>query len=434
MKTLASGQCEPVRLTVRLALVAGLLLLACSAGARGDDRPGGDPDRPPTGPPPPATGFPLYGITAETTPRSMLLLACARLFECQESDTLLDIVRIARRTIDVVLLVPDEAMKEKVAKALADSKVGRERIRIVVVPHDSPWLRDYAPRVVFHRGIGPQLVDFLYAQPDMTINDLRWKDDRFSLAFGRVARVPVLEVPVTLEGGNLLTNGAGLGVTTFAILERNREMGFPPDDVLRTLCCSLGLSQIVMLHALQGEPTRHADIFVTFTGPRTVLVGQIDPREDPTNAALLDRNAETLSRVATPYGPLIVHRLPMPLRDRGKWRSFTNVVYLNGTVLVPSFSDVPARVVDRVHATYRRLLPGWVVLPIECTALADQGGALHCLTTTLPFYFELPAKDDESSGSDRSESPASPGAIPNCLPFPLPPPPVSPPVRQPDRR
>ena len=39
-------------------------------------------------------------------------------------------------------------------------------------------------------------------------------------------------------------------------------------------------------------------------------------------------------------------------------------------------------------ATYRKLLPNWEMVGIDCSTLADKRGALHCISFNIPWMPE----------------------------------------------
>jgi len=85
-----------------------------------------------------------------------------------------------------------------------------------------------------------------------------------------------------------------------------------------------------------------------------------------------------------------VVRVPMPHHHDDIWRSHTNVVYLNGLLLVPTYPATDDEGAMQAVATYQKLLPTWRVQPIDAEALATLGGALHCVTMNLAGLERLP--------------------------------------------
>src|SRR5205085_8046975 len=93
-------------------------------------------------------------------------------------------------------------------------------------------------------------------------------------------------------------------------------------------------------------------------------------------------------------GPLKIERIPMPPHSDGVWRTYTNVVYANDIVVVPSYAGVDGRIEREALDTYRRLLPRREIVPVEATSLASTGGALRCVTLNIPHLGHSMAFDD----------------------------------------
>jgi agmatine deiminase len=82
--------------------------------------------------------------------------------------------------------------------------------------------------------------------------------------------------------------------------------------------------------------------------------------------------------------PLTVVPLPMPRRLGGEDRlpaSYLNFYIGNAAVLVPVFSDPADETALRVLGG---LFPGRKVVGIDCRALVEGMGAIHCITQQQP--------------------------------------------------
>jgi agmatine/peptidylarginine deiminase len=73
----------------------------------------------------------------------------------------------------------------------------------------------------------------------------------------------------------------------------------------------------------------------------------------------------------------------MPPTHDGLWPTYTNVVYLNRTLLVPTYSFVPPSVEEKMLRVYQELLPGWKIVPIASDPLLEDYGSLHCATLNI---------------------------------------------------
>ena len=142
--------------------------------------------------------------------------------------------------------------------------------------------------------------------------------------------------------------------------------------------------KLITVPPLWREETQHIDLLIKLADAQTVLVGAPTPLF---NASRLRRAADILRRATNAEGqPYRVIELPMPqpYLNWGMypiWRSYTNALTVNDRVLVPTFglpSDASAL------AIYRAAMPDHTVIPIDCRAAANGGGAVHCLTKEVP--------------------------------------------------
>jgi agmatine/peptidylarginine deiminase len=297
--------------------------------------------------------------------------------------TVVELIDAVVDRMPVVAIVQGEEQRRHAVTLLTDWGLPVHSIYFVFMPVGT-WTRDFAPSFV------------RWTDGDVVILDAEYRfegranEDVVPRALASLLKVRRRAVPLVLEGGNLLSNGWGLCLTTTALVEVNRVHGRPYDagQVRAILDEYYGFSQAVMLEPLTEHKTLHVDMFATFTAPDCVVVGACDPRAEPAAAEALDRNAEILRRVRTRGQPLRVERIPMPTFDGRLCRTYTNVVYANGRLLVPHYPDVDAGVEREVVGTYRRLLPGWEVVQIDCGPLTAGGGALRCMTAHVPWLGE----------------------------------------------
>jgi len=358
-----------------MVVLLGVILIATTVVASANS---------PTAPlPPRSASTHRVTLAGEFEPQGALLIGCHNLVE-QLPELFSELVEIASQRIAIIALVCDQQEKAMALAALAERNVPTSAVRFADVPHDSMWMRDYGPRIVGQPNGRLALLDALYADRE------RYDDDRLPARLGHLLRIPVVRVPLAIDGGNLLVNGSGLCVATRDLVTRNREHGFTEADVRSVLRDHYGATETVFLEPLAGEPTGHVDMFATFTSADTIVVGQYDPKLDATNAAILDRNAAVLARVRTRGGRLQVERVPMPTHSDGRWRTYTNAVFANGVLLVPVYPGMDVEERPLAWRTYSRLLGGWTVVGIDAEQLAQLGGGLHCLVMNAPPLGRLP--------------------------------------------
>lgn len=316
---------------------------------------------------------------------------------------ILDVVVAARRNIPVILLVNDECVEADARRKLERAGVRPAGVNIVRMPINTVWARDYGPMTVTLDDGTARVVDMDYSDAS------REEDDAAPLRMAALVGLPIHRVSLSLEGGNLISNGAGVLLTTTRLVENNLDRGCDEADVARILSEEFGGMRPVFLEPLKGEGTGHVDIMAAFTDARTVVVGRMSPEDDPVNARILDDNARRLAKVQTKHGRLRVFRIPMPRPDGRVFRTYTNVCFANGALIVPEYaSDRESGAAAR--RVYERLLPGWRVVGVESSRLITLGGAVHCVTMNLPRLPRMPDVDFlETSGDcddERQQRPA----------------------------
>jgi agmatine/peptidylarginine deiminase len=283
--------------------------------------------------------------------------------------------------VAILLLVADDRLAADARQDLKNAGVSLDRIHMRYLATDTLWLRDFGP---FSVDIGNSLTCWvdIRLERDQEGSD-RHADDHVPRALARLFDQPVTEAPIYLEGGGLLTNGAGLCVVSSVMLERTKMLGYSEQHFIETIKRLFGAREVVVLEALRGEPNGHVDWFMTFVAPDTVVVGDYRDGDDA-NRQLLDRHAERLAGMKTDTGPLRVLRIPMPPRQTSYFGgTYTNVVYANGVLLVPTWSSAPRDLEEEALSLYRDLLPEWKIVGIDCEPLGRRDGSLRCATMNL---------------------------------------------------
>jgi agmatine/peptidylarginine deiminase len=303
-------------------------------------------------------------------------------------EALTAIVSAVYRNLHVIVLIPDDDYLHGAMRCFSLAGVPQNAVRYVRARVDTIWTRDYGPASI-RTGDGTRA--FIDADYETGI---RSHDDQLPTALAPVLGVPTLHVPLTVEGGNLLSNGHGLAISTTKLRAANASRGHSEPEFRELLRNSYGLTEVVFLEPLIGEPTGHVDMFATFVAPHVVVVGQYDRSVDPVNADVLDRNAARLAAVRTPWGRLRVVRVPMPPSGPTVWRTYTNVLYANGTLLVPSYPGITPEAEEQALDTFQLLLPHWRIVPVDCHQLIGLGGGVHCVTLNISHVGRLPRMID----------------------------------------
>ena len=373
---------------------------------RGPASPAGVAARPPMGPraavPQPrpkaaAAELEVLPMPGEFEKQAALLLGTHEVVFFS-SQLFVDIVAAVHKDIRVVCLVADEGEIDLAKRLLAQAGLPKNAAQFINLPMDTPWVRDYGPLFVQRRDRSVAIVNLDYRE--WGSKEDRGLDDNMPNLFGELLGLPVVDAPLTMSGGNLLSNGDGLCVTTVAaaIALRKEFKGGEAvavteeemQPVLEAFGKYFGFRKWICFNVLKGEPTGDVDMFVTFTAPDVAVVSRLDPAVDAVNAAVLDEAAAKLAGVQTSRGPMRVYRIPMPPRQEGRWRSYNNVVFANGTLLMPRYADEDPEMLAEAMYLYARLLPGWKIVGVGADSLTTVNGFLHCITRNVPWFVPPP--------------------------------------------
>lgn len=300
-------------------------------------------------------------------------------------ETHLQMIEAITRAVRADVLVP-AALWARAIHLLLDRR-GRadlSRLRLLSLPTDDIWVRDYGPIVGFdadgqRAAVGPSY-DPLPAYPQR-------RDDAMAARYCAHDGIPFRKLTLHTEGGNLWSDGAGTLIMSEDVYQRNP--GLTHDGLLAALRDAFAFDKLIITPYLEHEETGHVDLVCKLVAEDGILISA------PPQTGNSDRLARTIDlfrrehnaagksyRVfELPTPPLYLNWGVFPI-----FRSYTNALTVVGggisQVLVPVFGiETDARALD----VYRQALPDYAIVPIDCRCAANGGGAVHCLTREIPL-------------------------------------------------
>ena len=246
------------------------------------------------------------------------------------------------------------------------------------------WTRDYGP--VSHRTPGGAVgfVDFRY------YHGRHW-DDAIPTRVAADWGVNVFRPSMSFEGGNFMADHRGTCYATEKIHQQNP--GHAASQIDLWMSEYAGCRELVTLIWPEGLGTGHIDMFAKLMDETTVILGAYDPALQPENAALLDDNAAILEALTTAGGAqLTVYRMPLPWDESGIWYTYTNALILNDAVLVPVYSKFE-ELEAQALAVYEAAAPQLSIRTVNSDKIIPSGGAIHCVTMTVPEGALVPTQE-----------------------------------------
>jgi agmatine deiminase len=257
-----------------------------------------------------------------------------------------------------------------------------EGVEIVELPLDDSWLRDCGPIYVY--GDDGRRIAVHFGFNAWGEKYPPW--DRDAAVGGLIAERlgdEVRTAPIVLEGGSILTDGAGTLLTTEqCLLNPNRNPSLSRQEIEAALRANLGVREIVWLG--QGlvedrDTDGHVDLIASFIRPGHVLLQTVGDRNP--NFDHCEENRGRLQEAG-----IAVTELPYLPYDTVEGEtiaaSYLNFYLCNGAVIVP-VSGAPTDA--EALAIIGRAYPDREVVSVRGAVLAYGGGGPHCITQQVPI-------------------------------------------------
>ena len=288
--------------------------------------------------------------------------------------------------VDTVVFFHVTGQVEKMLDQVESWDVPTDSIEFVDVEViNANWTRDYGPLSVVSETGAVGLVDFRYYHS-------RAYDDAVPSKLAANWNVNVFRPSMSFEGGNFMADTHGTCFVTQKLF--NQNAGYTKEQVETWMEQYLGCIRLVAVKLPKKLGTGHIDMFAKLMDDTNVIVGYYDPEDRPENAEILDDNADIFSAVTTESGNgLVVHRIPLPWDESEVWFTYTNSLIVNDTVLVPvydGFEDLE----EEALAVYQAAAPHLSIYPVNSDKIIPAGGAIHCVTMTVPKGELAPFQDE----------------------------------------
>ncbi|MBK8566251.1 MAG: agmatine deiminase family protein [Saprospiraceae bacterium] len=308
------------------------------------------------------------------------------------TEILTQIVLHAALEVKVVIFCNDEAVKSTAQIGLQVAGANMANVEFVITPNDKVWIRDYGPNCVYKNDVEAlNFIDWVYNRND------RPNDDAMPASAAAHFGVPLFSTTENPErlvntGGNFMSDGLGTAFASKLVLTENglgNNFGAGPhteleiDEIMEDY---MGIKRYIKMEILPFDIIHHIDMHMRLLDEETLLIGQYPPgiADGPQIEANLTYVTDNFnSYYGTPYKVVRVIQPPNfnglypPI---GHYRTYTNSVFVNKTILVPIYEEQYDTTALRI---YREQFPGYKVVGINCNDIISASGALHCITKEI---------------------------------------------------
>ncbi|MBN1824984.1 MAG: agmatine deiminase family protein [Candidatus Eisenbacteria bacterium] len=248
---------------------------------------------------------------------------------------------------------------------LVSNGIDTSKVEFLVEPLNSIWTRDYGPWFVFDGNGDIGIVDHEYNRP-------RADDNRINGYFGAQQGIPVYAHGMDHTGGNYMTDGAHISMSTDLVYD---EAGMSEAAVDQLMEDYLGITTYNVVDDISSSGIHHIDTWGKFLDEETVLIKEVWTSHY-TYAALEQRATLIASLQSSTGRNYTVHRVYCYSTSSGP-ASYTNSLILNDKIYVPFFGN--STYDNQAIAAYQAAAPGYDVEGYYYSGFLDDD-ALHCRT------------------------------------------------------
>lgn len=276
----------------------------------------------------------------------------------------------------------------------------QERITYVQIESNDAWARDHAGITVFKKG-EPMVLDFTFngwgmkyaANLDNQITRKLFEKNVFPKNVKYKNRMNFI-----LEGGSIESDGKGTILTTSECLLSENRNNLSREKIEKKLRKYLGAEQVLWLNHgyLVGDDTdSHIDTLARFCSEDTIAYVKCEDKNDEHFDELKKMEEELKQFTDLENKAYTLIPLPMadPVFDKDGNRlpaTYANFLIMNGAVLMPTYNSPKDEIVKQ---QLQKVFPEREIVGINCIALIQQHGSLHCVT--MQYYDSKSLKENK---------------------------------------
>lgn len=286
--------------------------------------------------------------------------------------------------VKVVTIVANINEKNYVISQYQSHGVNLDNCDYLIAPSNSYWTRDYGPWFIINGNDEQGIVDHIYNRP-------RPNDDQIPLKYGIWRGIPVYGMSLKHSGGNYMTDGQGIAISTNLVWTENP--GYSHTEIDQMVEDYLGITTYHVVPDALGEYIKHIDCWAKYLAPDIIMIIEVSPSHS--NYDEIEEAVEYFENQTSCYGtPYQVERLYTHLSE-----PYINSLILNNKVLVPIKGS---QWDDEAIESYQNALPGYEVLGFTGSWQATD--ALHCRTMGITDSGMLYIEHTPLSGSYTSHT------------------------------
>lgn len=278
-------------------------------------------------------------------------------------------------------IIHKKGLDQKLQNKFKSKKINFIEIDIV----QDIWIRDFAPFLIIdsiaYKGIyNPSYFietnrKTSFLDYEKTIFYYASFDDNIGKQIAEQLGFTVRNVNITIDGGNFIHNGSGIGITTNRIVSENESMSIQEiNDFFKE---NFGIKKLIILPVEPGDETGHIDGMVRFIDSNTVIVAEYEQNYKEGHD-FMNKIAELLSSEFNVVRVLNeTPKLQSPDEFVSAYGNYINFLQVGNTIFLPQYG-----ITNKDKAAIKILEKYFKVVPVKkgIDKLSKLGGVLNCIT------------------------------------------------------
>lgn len=300
-----------------------------------------------------------------------------------DKNILAEIIRNAQTECEVIVVWYAPDTQTSITNFLTARGITTQNVRFVETDYNRLWVRDYGANTIYANGVDSlYMVDWIYNRP-------RPQDDVVPAGVAAAKSINLYETTTAPNdlihtGGNFMTDGLGTMFSSNLVLDENPNHNSAEIDQI--MHDYMGTNRYIKMPTLPYDGIHHIDMHMKLLDEETLLLGEYP--QGTADGPQIEANLQyILNNYNSVFGtPYKVIRIPQPPDgtlypdQNGDYRTYTNAVFVNKTVLLPSYNSPYDTTALRI---WRDALPGYRIVQINCNSLIQYSGAIHCITNSI---------------------------------------------------
>lgn len=290
----------------------------------------------------------------------------------------------------LVVVTPEPEEVEKLFECNLPQQA-RKNISLIKIDSNDTWTRDHGFITVLSDN-GAKLLDFQFNGWGKKFEAaLDNQICRKMMDKGILKGTYCNHLDFVLEGGSIESDGMGTIMTTrHCLMAPHRNQPMTQEEIEKRLLEVFNAQRILWLEYgyLAGDDTdSHIDTLARLCPNDTIAYVQCTDPEDEHYSALLAMEQQLKTFRTTGGQPYRLIPLPMaaPAYDEKGCRlpaTYANFLIINGAVLMPTYEN--KELDEKAKKQLQKAFPKHEIIGINCLALIEQHGSLHCCTMQFP--------------------------------------------------